>query len=1190
MAGIDLPKIPQDFENLLSGIFEETLGREISSFSDSLKQKYEREWTQKLQTAVPGDDFLMFTVTRTDLAAPQPTVTLLFRVSDASWDKLPVLKLALARAEFRIEPWVNLTDGSKPIVGFHGITSFAIEIDIKTDNYQVGLGYSQDDNPETKSKLILVAVKWKSPGFYLLGILGESEKGGLLIDVMADFPFAIPLGPTGLGLCGIGLLYGERFAPLLPGATPQTAIQRMANAEAVEYANWAAAGKTLETWVAVPDDLKLFGLSVTIVDELSSGHVIRAEQAGIAFISFGPTIVLKGDLSIIDVFGPIELVGAIDLRSMSIFGRASTHFEELGGALKFAVSIELSAAFHDQNHTYVAFGGYNMNGCSLVIFDVLQLTGGARFVPLQGAAARAAAQLKGGGTLCGFGGGYSLAVDLAAEVGWNPFGLGGHIGMSGSAWIEVFDQKLGVGVGVISDFQISEPKIFTLDLVFTLQLCWPLDDLHFPVEVFAWKNQRPAAPLAPLKFGPKDPLSWYHGPSGNTGALTANDTKLWPDVAISIDFQRQAGQSKIVVNPSNGAHDEANVKVTHDFTTLKIEKLDSAGTYVPLNDVRAGWLVSANGKVGEVTNRLAIPCIDPLGWLNKFDYAQPTTIEQTNRPRFQTFGAGPAQLFDVAAGGGNAKASFEEVDISSPRPFWLIPLPWSGSYDRALMAQRLAISFSTKLLGGNIPLATNACELRLLGTTGSAPQVQIVNGTASAPRLVRLIGLHLAEWSISIVRTEAESGNDLVLNSERTFQFVAIGYSVRQEITSPVPDVTVLRPGFYLLTIHGVSQASYRGNAAAKAPTWDVVQEFEVVPPPTRPYIRYSTLGDERIFDVEYGGWNPNPRGSGFGHYQDHVGLIRARVAYLSKIYPHLWMAPREKDGPVKVDIRPATEGTAAGTPASQEWRAAVGLPVAIEEELIFDIPKDVGKHRLLVFRSLLDDGTDAEVTDEWDYRVSKYANPVVHLTPHLNGFSRVYGPFGSRPVPFVAPPPLAAGFDFDAVPEAKLRSVWALPNFLSDFAKISDPQVGLCFLRVLDWCGVFDADRDPADEAIMLRPDNPDLCAIFDSGKAPLALLLRTSEPVDWRRIEVTLVVGSFDLKGERLETKLIPSPDGCACLVIAMAEDVPVRLPRSAVAARVRFYLQAPNLPRLTVAADVGRKLDEFSFVFDQPFGDAW
>ncbi len=55
-------------------------------------------------------------------------------------------------------------------------------------------------------------------------------------------------------------------------------------------------------------------------------------------------------------------------------------------------------------------------------------------------------------------------------------------------------------------------------------------------------------------------------------------------------------------------------------------------------------------------------------------------------------------------------------------------------------------------------------------------------------------------------------------------------------------------------------------------------------------------------------------------------------------------------------------------------------------------------------------------------------------------------------------------------------------------------------------------------------------------------------------------------------------------------MAEDVPVRLPRSAVAVRMRFYLQAPNLPRLTVAADVGRKLDEFSFAFDQPFGDAW
>ena len=267
-------------------------------------------------------------------------------------------------------------------------------------------------------------------------------------------------------------------------------------------------------------------------------------------------------------------------------------------------------------------------------------------MPLQGAAARGTGQAVGGGVICGFGGGYSLAIDLATEIGWNPIGFGGHIGMSGSAWIEVFGTRLGLGIGLVTDIQVVEPLIFTLDLVFTLQLCWPLDDVHFAVEVFAWKDRRPADPLAPLKFGPSDPLSWFHGPSGNTGALTANDTKLWPDVIISIDFQRKAGGSGIVVNPSNGAHDEANVKVTHEFTELTIEKLDTAtGRYDRVDDVRASWLLSANGNYCETTNRLAIPCTDPLGWLNRFDYAQPPTIEPVVHPRFQDLRrSGPASF------------------------------------------------------------------------------------------------------------------------------------------------------------------------------------------------------------------------------------------------------------------------------------------------------------------------------------------------------------------------------------------------------------------------------------------------------------------------------------------------------------------------------------------------------------------
>jgi hypothetical protein len=173
---------------------------------------------------------------------------------------------------------------------------------------------------------------------------------------------------------------------------------------------------------------------------------------------------------------------------------------------------------------------------------------------------------------------------------------------------------------------------------------------------------------------------------------------------------------------------------------------------------------------------------------------------------------------------------------------------------------------------------------------------------------------------------------------------------------------------------------------------------------------------------------------------------------------------------------------------------------------------------------------------------------------------------------------------------EAKLRLGWALPRFLETFANLKDPQAGLCFLRALEWCRIFEADPDPSGEGVMARPDDTDLCAVFDGGRAPLALLLRTCEPCDWRRIDFTLVVGTFDTNGERLATKLIPSFDGCACLVLAMAEGVPVRLPRTSIAMRVRFRLRADGLPRLTPIDDDTRDVDEIRTTFDQPFGAAW
>ena len=75
-----------------------------------------------------------------------------------------------------------------------------------------------------------------------------------------------------------------------------------------------------------------------------------------------------------------------------------------------------------------------------------------------------------------------------------------------------------------------------------------------------------------------------------------------------------------------------------------------------------------------------------------------------------------------------------------------------------------------------------------------------------------------------------------------------------------------------------------------------------------------------------------------------------------------------------------------------------------------------------------------------------------------------------------------------------------------------------------------------------------------------------------------------------ERLDAQLLPSPDGCSCLIIGKAEGVEVRLQKGSYVLRLRFLLECPNLPRLTVTAVPAKKYEEFYFTFNQPYGQNW
>ena len=264
-----------------------------------------------------------------------------------------------------------------------------------------------------------------------------------------------------------------------------------------------------------------------------------------------------------------------------------------------------------------------------------------------------------------------------------------------------------------------------------------------------------------------------------------------------------------------------------------------------------------------------------------------------------------------------------------------------------------------------------------------------------------------------------------------------------------------------------------------------------------------------------------------------------------------------------------------------------------MEEEFTFQAPTDPGVNTLKVYFSEVGDGSDinrAQPLDEWSYRVSRYRNSIEHLNPSEGHPSRAFGPFGAMHIATPPAPPLPAGFDFPGSPAAQLRSGWALPSFVRSLSDLADPQSGLGFLRLAHWSGLLDAPDTVATDGLFWRPRAPDLNVLLDLALMPIGLVLRTGEPCDWRRVDATLVVGDFTGDHRRFSIRLSPSPDGCACILLATAEDVPIRLPRGNLALQVQFHLQRAGLPRLTRIDDPDRTSEVFSLTFHQTFGTAW
>ena len=155
--------------------------------------------------------------------------------------------------------------------------------------------------------------------------------------------------------------------------------------------------------------------------------------------------------------------------------------------------------------------------------------------------------------------------------------------------------------------------------------------------------------------------------------------------------------------------------------------------------------------------------------------------------------------------------------------------------------------------------------------------------------------------------------------------------------------------------------------------------------------------------------------------------------------------------------------------------------------------------------------------------------------------------------------------------------------------AHIDGDVKGLGFLHILEWAEALRLTSSFAENPLR-RPDRPDLSILRGTAESPVAILLRTTEPCDWRRVIATVVTRDGDTPVKRFTTRLAPSPDGCSCLFLLEAEKIPVRVPAGELVLSIRFLLDAPDLPRLRDMSDPVLSEVAFAVPLLQPFGRTW
>ena len=484
-------------------------------------------------------------------------------------------------------------------------------------------------------------------------------------------------------------------------------------------------------------------------------------------------------------------------------------------------------------------------------------------------------------------------------------------------------------------------------------------------------------------------LAALHPITGRQWKLVDDPSQaIWPDACLVVPFaERVKDDTKKVIN-------KFEKKVVHGGwevdSRLSVLELTDLVQNLPVSGVTAVWAIGPGGDMPV----LHVLGDEPLGWLTPhLDQAAAVSIPEEPL-RTQWFGPGPAEQFSTSRRFGEVVIT----PVNHPARLLTAPLAWLKT--RMLQAPGAELSFSYP---SGDPIIVDHVRLGVL-----IPDVEKFDAEwQPSEQETALPG----GWYFGVLSIPTGGGTDAVVIPYGG-SIVWVQYRHRP-LAFVTPERITLQPGHYELFVQGTTtgKAPEDGLQNAGPKDWQATQRFWVAHPPSlRPYVRFSTVGDNRLFGPEVR-FNPTLPGVGFPAHRDYVPVVRFCVPYVKGMFPQLrcrvdYADPNVADVVEDVPVAENKAGETTLPESAVKWKLEHGGVVPGDDEIVMTSALAPGPAALQLWHQ---PPAGAEfVLDNWAVHVSRFATAAEHLAWPATCLTRYYRSDGSHdhpPCATLAPP-----------------------------------------------------------------------------------------------------------------------------------------------------------------------------------------